>query len=419
MSLLKNKVQSDITDPPRVTTSKRPLLSGPSTKAVHGNRQANPYHAVADPIVQTATYTFENTSDLCEFMEARMWGQDNDRTEYGRYGNPTVSAVEKRLAGLAGAGDALLFSSGMAAISTILFTMLPTGTNIVITDDCYRRTREFCNTFLKRLGITCSVVPMGDYGAIENAIQSNTRLLISESPTNPYLRTLDLERFVEIAHNHKVLTLVDATFATPLNIQPLVWGVDLVVHSATKYLGGHNDLLAGVVAGEAGMISSLRNALGVLGAISDPHNAALLLRGLKTLGLRIARQNSNGLAVAEYLEAHPQIERVWYPGLISHPDHQIAKQQMKGFGGVVSFTVKGDLHNTARFIDALQIPLIAPSLGGVETLIEQPALMSFYELSSDERLAIGIPDNLVRIALGIEDAQDLIADLEHALACAQ
>ena len=344
-----------------------------------------------------------------------MWGQETDRTEYGRYGNPTVRATEQRLAALEGAGDAILFSSGMAAITTTLLAMLPTNSHIIITADCYRRTREFCQTFLKRLGIGCTVVQPDDYEALEHAIEPNTRLLISELPTNPYLRVLDLERLVEIAKSHGVKTLIDATFATPLNIQPLSWGVDLVVHSATKYLGGHNDLLAGVVAGEAGLIAALRNALGVFGAVTDPHNAALLLRGLKTLGLRVAQQNQSGQAVAEYLESHPLIEQVWYPGLASHPDHENAVRQLTGFGGVVSFTLKGDLNATARFIDVLEIPLIAASLGGTETLVEQPALMSYYELSTEERLAVGISDNLVRLSLGIEDTADLIADLEQAL----
>jgi len=388
---------------------------GPSTLAVHGGRSRNPYQAVPEPVVQAATYSFENTTDLTSFMEARLWGNADGRTEYGRYGNPTVSAVEKKLATLDAAEEALLFASGMAAITSVLLAMLPTGANLVITDDCYRRTREFCNTFLNRLGITCTVVPMGDYDALEAAIQPDTRLLLSESPTNPYLRTLDLVRFSEIAKKHKVKSIIDATFATPLNIQPITYGVDLVVHSATKYLGGHNDLLAGVVTGEAGLIVSLRNALGVLGGVADPSNAALLLRGLKTLALRVEKQNGNGQSIAEFLEGHPSIEQVWYPGLPSHPDHQIAKRQMSGFGGVVSFTVRGDLEATSRFIDALQIPLIAASFGGVESLVEQPALMSFYELSTEERLGVGISDNLVRLSLGIEDADDLVADLDQAL----
>ena len=388
---------------------------GPSTQSVHAGRKRNPYNAIADPIVQTATYTFENTAELCDFMEAKLWHLEGKQAEYGRYGNPTVAAVEARLAALEGAEDALLFSSGMAAITTVLLALLSKDSHVVMTDDCYRQTRVFCQAFLKRYGIQCSLVPMGDYEALEQAIRPETRLIVSESPTNPYLRVLDLERLNDIARRHKVKTLVDATFATPLNVRPVEWGVDLVVHSATKYLAGHNDLLAGVVAGERDQIIALRESLGVMGGISDPHNASLLQRGLKTLGLRVARQNKNAEIVAEFLEAHCSVERVWYPGRTSHPDHAVAAAQMKGFGGVVSFSVRGDLKTTSRFIDALQIPLISPSLGGVESLVTQPALMSFYDLSTEERLKIGIRDNLVRLALGIEDVEDLIADLDQAL----
>lgn len=390
-------------------------LAGPSTRAVHANRRSNPYQSIGEPIVQTATYQFKDSADLTDFMEANLWGKSPERTEYGRYGNPTITAVEKRLAGLENAEDAILFSSGMAAITTVLLAILPSGANIVMTDDCYRQTRQFCKTFLKRLGISCTVVPMGDYDALDNAINPNPRLLISETPTNPYLRVLDIERFVSIAKKHKVKTFVDATFATPLNIRPLDWGVDLVVHSATKYLGGHNDILAGVVAGKSNIIEGLRGTLGVLGAISDPHSASLLLRGIKTLGLRIAQQNLNGLKVSQFLESHNKIEQVWYPGLPSHPDYLIAEEQMNGFGGVVSFTVKGDLDTASKLIDLFEIPLIAASFGGVESLVEQPALMSYYELSTEERLFLGISNNLVRLSLGIEDTNDLIADLEQAL----
>jgi cystathionine gamma-synthase len=303
----------------------------------------------------------------------------------------------------------------MAAVTSVLLAMLPTGAHVVVGDDCYRRTRQFCLTFLKRLGIAAAVVPMGDFGALEAALQPNTRLIVSESPTNPYLRVVDLVRLTEIARRHGVKTLIDATFATPVNQCPLDFGVDLVVHSATKYLSGHNDLLAGVVVGRAGLIDSLRQSLGVLGGIPDPHNAALLLRGLKTLALRVQRQNENGLAVAEFLETHPRVGRVWYPGLASHPDHAVARAQMLGFGGVVSFEIDGSLEATSRLVDALEIPILAPSLGGCETLVEQPALMSYYEFSTEERLAVGIKDNLVRLSLGVEDASDLIADLAQAL----
>ena len=239
--------------------------------------------------------------------------------------------------------------------------------------------------------------------------------MISESPTNPYLRIADLERIAEISKRHKVRSIIDGTFGPPVNQRPLDYGIDYVVHSATKYLGGHHDLLAGVVVGNKERMAALRDARGVLGGIVDPQNAYLLERGLKTLGLRVAQQNASALAVANYLEAHPAIERVWYPGLPSHPDYAIACKQMSGFGGVVSFEVYGTLEDTSRFIDALEIPYIAPSLGGVDSLIEQPALMSYFEKSSDERLELGIKDNLVRFAIGVEDVQDIIADLDNAL----
>ncbi|MBI4314849.1 MAG: aminotransferase class I/II-fold pyridoxal phosphate-dependent enzyme, partial [Chloroflexi bacterium] len=300
---------------------------------------------------------------------------------------------------------------------------LQAGSHVIITDDSYRRTRQFCLNFLKKFGVECTVVPMGDMAVLEAAIRPATRLIISESPTNPYLRVLDLKRVADIARGHNIKTLVDATFATPLNLRPLEYGIDLVIHSATKYLGGHNDLLAGVVAGSEQLIALLRQQLWMLGGVLDPNNAYLLLRGLKTLALRLDQQNRNGQRVAEFLQSHPNVERVWYPGLAGHPDHEVARRQMTGFGGVVSFEVRYDasagagaaLAAASRVVDRARIPIIAPSLGGVETLIEQPALMSYYEMSTEERLAVGIKDNLIRLALGIEDAEDLIADLAQAL----
>jgi len=229
------------------------------------------------------------------------------------------------------------------------------------------------------------------------------------------LRILDLERVVTIAGRHDVKVFLDSTFATPCNLRPLEFGVDLVTHSVTKYLGGHNDLLGGVVIGSAEIIARLKEAQGVLGGIPDAHNAYLLLRGLKTLAIRVAKQNENGMKVAQFLESHPKIRCVYYPGLPSHPDHELAAQQMAGYGGVVSFEPEADLAKTGAFIDAVRIPYIGPSLGGVESIIEQPALMSHFTLDKAERLEIGIKDELVRYALGIEDADDLIADLEQAL----
>lgn len=395
----------------------REAEGGSSTRAVHGGtKRRKAFNSLTNPVVQTATYTFRDTEELIDFMERKTWGDGDDREEYGRYGNPTVSAVERKLAALDGGDDAVLYASGMAAITSVLLTILPSGAHIVMTDDCYRRTRQFCQTFLKRLGIETTVVPMGDYDALEAAIiPRKTRIIISESPTNPYLRVADLERIASIGKSRRVMTMIDSTFATPVNQRALEWGIDLVIHSATKYLSGHNDILAGVVVGKGDRIKALRDARGVLGGIVDPNAAYLLDRGLKTLGVRVGQQNSTALAVARYLERHPAVERVWYPGLASHPDHAVAADQMNAFGGVVTFEVKGDLKTTSQFVDRMRIPYIAPSLGGVESLIEQPALMSYYEKTTEERLELGIKDNLVRFAVGIEDTDDIIADLEQAL----
>lgn len=391
---------------------------GPSTRSVHaGVERHKPGHSLTTPIIQSATYTFQNTDDLTSFMHAKIWtGATNGREEYGRYGNPTVHAVEQKLAQLDGGEDALLYSSGMAAVTSILLSSLPTDTHIIMTDDCYRRTRQFCNTFLKRLGIETTVVSMGDYDAIEQAIDpKRTRFLISESPTNPYLRVADFERLAAIGKKYRIRTLIDSTFGTPINQQPYSYGIDYIVHSGTKYLGGHHDILAGVVIGSRERIAALRDAQGVLGALVAPQTAFLLERGLRTLALRVERQNQSALAISQFLESHPKISRVWYPGLESHPDHAVAVRQMNGFGGVVSFELHADFEATGRFIDALTIPYIAPSLGGVESLIEQPAIMSYYEMDSEDRAAIGIRDSLVRLAAGIEDTDDLIQDLKQAL----
>ena len=303
----------------------------------------------------------------------------------------------------------------MAAITTTLFAMLSKGAHVVVTDDAYRRTRQFLLQILRRYGVDVSVVPAGDYDRLEEAVRQTTRLIFSESPTNPYNRILDLERVADIGRRHRVKTIIDSTFATPINQRPLEFGIDLVIHSATKYLGGHNDLLAGAVLGSQSLISAIRDLQGITGAVPDPFSSYLLIRGIKTLALRVTRQNENAVRLTAFLAAHPKVERVHHPSLPTHPEHAIAVRQMSGFGGVVSFEIRGDLAAGTRLVDACRIPRIAPSLGGVESLIEQPALMSFYELSTEERLQVGIKDSLVRYAVGIEDADDLIADLAQAL----
>ncbi|HXU90806.1 MAG TPA: aminotransferase class I/II-fold pyridoxal phosphate-dependent enzyme [Methylomirabilota bacterium] len=396
---------ADRFEPPKKPT-------GPSTMSVHGGEpRQKPAHALTTPIVQTATYTWANTQELKDHFDGKL----GERIDYGRYGNPTQKIAESKLAALEGAADCLLFGSGMGAMTTVLYALLSRGTHVVVTDDSYRRTRQFLNTMLPRYGIEISTVPAGDYEALEDAIKPTTRVLVSESPTNPYNRVLDLEQFAAIGHKHRVRTVIDATFATPYNLRPLEWGIDIVMHSASKYLGGHNDLLAGAVLGSRDLIGGIRSLQATTGAIVDPFAAYLLVRGLKTFALRMERQNRNAQAIAEFLAGHRHVERVHYPGLPSHPGHEVAKRQMRGFGGVVSFEVRGDLDAASRVVDACTIPYIAASLGGVESLIEQPAIMSFYELTTEERLLVGIKDNLIRYAVGIEDADDLIADLAQAL----
>jgi cystathionine gamma-synthase len=252
---------------------------------------------------------------------------------------------------------------------------------------------------------------------MEDAITPNTRLLISESPTNPHLSVVDVERFAALGRRHGVETMIDATLATPYNLRPLEFGVDYVVHSCTKYLAGHNDMLGGVVIGAAAKIEPIKKLRGVIGAVNSPHNMYLLQRGLKTFELRMQRHNENGQAVAEFLAGHPRIEKVFYPGLASHPTYDIARRTMKGFGGLITFLVKdADAEQTAAVVDALRIPRIGPSLGGVESLVEQPLVMSYHDFTAEQRRAVGISDNMIRLACGIENAEDLIEDLRQALA---
>ncbi len=386
-----------------------------STRAVHaGGPAVRPSHTLAASIAQTATYTFENTADLEQYMRGE--DPDPEREEYGRYGNPTVRELEKRVSALEGAEDGVAFSSGMAAIATALLSLVKAGEHVVLFNDCYRRTRQLVRTVLSRFGIEHDVVPAGDLAALEAVLRPTTRLVLSESPTNPFLYCVDFKELVAVVKRHgRVKTLVDATMATPINCRPLEFGVDLVVHSATKYLSGHNDVLGGVAVGANHLVSLLRDSRGVIGTVLDPHAAFLILRGLKTLGLRVERQNATALEVARTLEKHPAIERVYYPLLESHPSYAVAHQQMSGGGGVVSFVVRGGREAASRVVDACRLAKIAPSFVGPETLIEQPAIMSYFEASPEELARLGISAALVRLAVGVEETRDLLADLLEAL----
>jgi cystathionine gamma-synthase len=386
-----------------------------STDAVYGGEdKRKAYDAVPMPIAQTSTYTFADTAEIVAYTSGTH--PAGERGEYGRYGNPTVRAVERRVAALEGTEDAALFSSGMAAVTTSLMALVKGGQHVVLFRDCYRMTLEFVTDVFARFGVAHTLLAAGDLDALPGAIRPDTRLVVSESPTNPYLSCIDLERLAGICKQHRtVKSVIDSTFATPVNCRPATFGVDLVIHSATKYLAGHNDVLAGVVCGSSGLVSMIRDLRGVLGNLCDPHAAFLVGRGMKTLALRVEKQNATAQSVAEHLEKHPRIERVFYPGLASHASHGVARRQMAGFGGVVSFIVKGGLEGASRFIDATKLARIGPSFGGVEALIEQPAVMSYYEMTTEQRAAVGIADGLVRLSVGIEDAADLMADLDQAL----
>jgi cystathionine gamma-synthase len=387
----------------------------PATLAIHGlGRLPKAHYAVSTPIVHTSNYYFDTADEVEEFMRAKGQGKVIREHEYARYGNPTQQETERKLAAIEGAERAVLYSSGMAAVLLVIMTFMKREGHIIFTGDCYRQTRDFATNFLGKFGVEHSIVdPTAE--AIEKAIRHNTNIIFTESPTNPYLRVLDIPAIVKIAKARDIMTVIDATLATPFNVRPLERGVDIVIHSATKYFGGHNDLMAGVALGSSALGGDLYKMQRMIGATPGPLTCFLLERGLKTFGMRMEHHNKAGLAVAEMLEAHPKVEKVWYPGLPSHPDHKLATEQMKGFGSVISFLVKGGNTETRKFIDALELFLITPSLGGSESLVTQMSTMSFFDYPEDFRREIGMVDNLVRLALGLEDVDDLIADLKQAL----
>jgi cystathionine gamma-synthase len=382
------------------------------TLSVHAGEPRDKAHdSLVTPIILSTAYPFTDTDELHRYFR----GEHVRGEEYGRYGNPTQEVAEAKLAALDGGEAALLTSTGMSAIVTTLLAMVKPGMHIVITADSYRKTRVFVREFLAKFGIEhTSCEPSVD--GIAAAIKPTTKLIITESPTNPYLNCIDLVALVALAREKRIKTLIDATLATPYNLQPLSFGVDLVVHSATKYLGGHNDLMAGAVIGNRGLVDAIREHQGMFGALASPFTSYMLIRGLKTFAVRMRHQNASGQRIAEFLERHPKVERVWYPGLPSHPAHAIAERQMRGYGSLISFTIKGGLAQGSTVVDACEIPYLAPSLGGPESLIEQPALMSYYDKSPEERAALGIRENLIRMSVGLESADDLIADLDQALA---
>ncbi len=392
-----------------MSTEKKDRL-GMHSRAIHAGEPREHYaDAITTPIFQTSTFIFKNSKDIEEYTKNKK-----ERFEYGRYGNPTELIAQNRLADLEGAEDCLVFSSGMMAITTTILSLVHTGDHIVITDDSYKKTLEFCKLYLKRFGIECTIVPFGDYDALEKAIKKNTRFIFSESPTNPYLNVFDLVLLKKIADKHGVMTLIDSTIASPINQRPLEFGIDLVTHSATKYLSGHNDILAGTVLGRKDLIAPIRSLHKSMGGLIDPHCCYMLLRGLKTFPMRVERMNETALEVAKFLEGHPDVERVYYPFLESHQHYSIAREQMKGGGCVVTFVMKGGLEDANRFMDSLEMMFIGPSFGGAETLITHPATVSYYDYTREARYELGVIDTLFRLAVGLENVDDIITDLERA-----
>ncbi len=380
-----------------------------STRSIHAGEPRRKYaDSITTPIIQTSTYTFKNSKAIEDYTK-----KGKEHFEYGRYGNPTAKIAEARLANLEGAEACVVFSSGMSAITTTILSLVQSGDHIVITDDSYKKTLEFCKSYLKQFAIDCTIVPFGNYEILEKAIKKSTRFIFSESPTNPYLNIFDLVKIKKIATRHNVLTLIDSTFSTPLNQRPIEFGMDIVLQSATKYLGGHNDILAGAVLGEQELIEKIRNLHKSMGGLIDPHCCYLLLRGLKTFPLRVQKQNESALRVAQFLEAHPAVKKVYYPFLKSHRHYKVAKEQMSGGGGVVTFDIKGNINTAKRFLDALKLTYIGPSFGGTETLITHPALVSYYDYTKKQRYKLGIADTLFRLAVGLEDIEDIIEDLER------
>jgi cystathionine beta-lyase/cystathionine gamma-synthase len=378
------------------------------TKAVRGGIDLEKKNGpLATPIFQTST--FEVTDN-----EAQLRATPTDQF-YTRYGNPTNTVAEKRVAELEGVDAALTFASGMGAITTTILALLKAGDHIVAQRDIYGGVTKFLTQWLPNLGIETTFVDTTEYEQHGRAIRPNTRLLYLESPTNPTLRIVDLKAAAELAKQHGLISMIDGTFGTPINQHPAEYGIDLIMHSGTKYLSGHTDLICGVVAGRGDLIEKIHSTRTTLGNCMDPHASWMLARGLKTLAVRVARQNENALQLAEFLEQHAKVRRVHYPFLKSHPQHEIATKQMSGGGGIVTLEVKGTGEDARRASESMRLFTLAPSLGGVESLVSIPVLTSHAMIESAHRAKMGVTEQMIRLSVGIENVDDLIADLEHAL----
>ena len=380
----------------------------PETEAVRAGTDLDKKNGpVTTPIYQTSTFEVTDNDEQLRATSTDMF--------YTRYGNPTHTVAENAIAELEGVDAALLFASGMNAITTSALSLLKSGDHVVAQRDIYGGATKFFSQWLPKLGVETTFVDTTEYDQHARAIRPNTKLLYLESPTNPTLRVVDLRKVTALAKQHNLITLIDSTFATPINQRPGDFGIDLVMHSGTKFFAGHSDLICGIVAGRHDLIQKIHETRTTLGGVMDPHAAWLLLRGIKTLAVRVQRQNDNALRVAQFLARHVQVRRVHYPFVEGHPQRALAMEQMQGGGGVLSFEVDGAGADAKRLTEALRLFSLAPSLGGVGSLVTIPALTSHAMISAEQRQKMGVTDQLIRLAVGIENADDLIADLEHAL----
>jgi methionine-gamma-lyase len=393
-------------------TKKNPQIWGPQTMAIHaGEKNRHGVGVGVGPdICRTSTFTFSSTEEMKRWAEGK-----SSAYIYTRYGNPTLSIAEGKIAALEGAEAAVVTASGMAAISSALLGALKQGDEVITTAQTYGGTYRLMRDEFPDWGIGVKRVETS-LERIDSLLTPRTKVLYVETPTNPTLRIVDLQKATAFAKKHKLISIIDNTFATPVLQKPIELGFDIVVHSATKYMGGHSDIIAGAAAGSKKWMDRIRHMIIDLGGSMDPEAAFLLIRGLKTLGLRVERQCENAQAVAEFLEKHAKVAKVHYPGLKSHPDHALAKKQMKGFGSMLAFDLKGGLPAARKFCDRVRLFLLAASLGGVESLVVLPIYTSHYNMSLDELAKVSVTPGTVRVSVGLEDASDLIADLKQALA---
>ncbi|MDQ7843729.1 MAG: aminotransferase class I/II-fold pyridoxal phosphate-dependent enzyme [Armatimonadota bacterium] len=386
---------------------------GFTTTAVHGGAMADKHKSVVPPLYQTATFYYDTAEE-----GIRLGQEIPPGYVYTRWANPTTRVFEEKVALLEGAEEALATASGMAAISTAVLTAVGRGDHAVAPQAIYQATYQLFADLLPSYGIETTLIPDTAVASYERALRPNTRLLFIETPSNPLLGITDIAGVAQLARHHGALTIADNTFATPYNQNPIALGVDVVVHSATKYLGGHHDLTAGVLAGRAAFIARAKRILRIFGATIDPFGAWLASRGLLTLGLRVERQNASAQRLAEFLAEHRKVQRVHYPGLVSHPGHALARRQMRGFSGMLSFEVRGGYGPGVRVLEALRVAKRATSLGGTTTLVSHPASLSSVHMPREVREAAGITDGLIRVSVGIEDPEDLLEDFQQALAAA-